>query len=741
MEKTKTGRNEPCPCGSGKKFKKCCRDKAYQQQQDSAEQFREVPSELPRRISEPIVRGDWDLEDVSDDGDDEDELEDVSDDGDNVDDKEERDLTWWFEFEERFHNAPPGGKLAVVLEAIDSAPEFDGEDVFSTAEKVYLSLSEEERHGEILQVFDAIEKRWPEAFEEEQGWVGFWRVRLALKGLAGTLEEAVGKLAPGVEQVSDLFYSDIMEPLAWRGRGDLLALLWRPLIEELLRQGASLLPGVAELAIDTATSFVLAGAVARDRDCRTTPELLQELSSLHFDNVSAIEKSLDFRTGRKRPLWGPEFDNENFDVQEQENHLLGLALNLSRRLGEAGWSTERAELANLVWTEFLVMRLRKQGGYSGLLPLPRRMRLVLPSINDIVAFVSDSIAGRLYHGPAVFCESLPHWLEMTREFRCHLPVAMPDTGSLLAQKLASLLADFEGPPELAQALERGCAALQKTVASRGPVARIPDPFEAIKDPDVLALTCTGKKIPSTLWHRIVERGSDVLGPLHDFLAMSDVLMFLDGEGDERADVALWGFTHAFFLLATMGDPSSVPYLLKLAAGHNDNEWMAEGLAWVPTAFAPGPFGRFLQFTFDESIRRYPRANCAKGIVWAAGLYPELRPRVTDALAKALNSDLHDGEMATWLARPAVRTGHPDVLAALENCYARDAIEEGAVGDLDDLLKGEPRDWYLTESPPHVSAADYRSRATKSSGPARPKRPPSAKVQKRKRKALKNKKKR
>jgi uncharacterized protein YchJ len=24
QEKTKVGRNEPCPCGSGKKFKKCC---------------------------------------------------------------------------------------------------------------------------------------------------------------------------------------------------------------------------------------------------------------------------------------------------------------------------------------------------------------------------------------------------------------------------------------------------------------------------------------------------------------------------------------------------------------------------------------------------------------------------------------------------------------------------------------------------------------------------------------------
>ncbi len=28
MKTTKTGRNDPCPCGSGKKYKQCCEGKA-----------------------------------------------------------------------------------------------------------------------------------------------------------------------------------------------------------------------------------------------------------------------------------------------------------------------------------------------------------------------------------------------------------------------------------------------------------------------------------------------------------------------------------------------------------------------------------------------------------------------------------------------------------------------------------------------------------------------------------------
>ena len=33
---TQTGRNEPCPCGSGKKYKKCCLEKDQSAAQNTA---------------------------------------------------------------------------------------------------------------------------------------------------------------------------------------------------------------------------------------------------------------------------------------------------------------------------------------------------------------------------------------------------------------------------------------------------------------------------------------------------------------------------------------------------------------------------------------------------------------------------------------------------------------------------------------------------------------------------------
>ena len=55
-EKNKIGRNDPCPCGSGKKYKKCC----YQQKSDFERSDNNVPpvkiSEAILKISEPLRR-------------------------------------------------------------------------------------------------------------------------------------------------------------------------------------------------------------------------------------------------------------------------------------------------------------------------------------------------------------------------------------------------------------------------------------------------------------------------------------------------------------------------------------------------------------------------------------------------------------------------------------------------------------------------------------------------------------
>ena len=59
----KTGRNDACPCGSGKKFKKCCLGKPYQPSAElladlelGQQRVREYASELPpKRKINPLM--------------------------------------------------------------------------------------------------------------------------------------------------------------------------------------------------------------------------------------------------------------------------------------------------------------------------------------------------------------------------------------------------------------------------------------------------------------------------------------------------------------------------------------------------------------------------------------------------------------------------------------------------------------------------------------------------------------
>jgi hypothetical protein len=60
---SKIGRNDPCPCGSGKKYKKCCRAKDEQQRSEGTKQedigalFEDLPS-IEDRFEEPEVTED-----------------------------------------------------------------------------------------------------------------------------------------------------------------------------------------------------------------------------------------------------------------------------------------------------------------------------------------------------------------------------------------------------------------------------------------------------------------------------------------------------------------------------------------------------------------------------------------------------------------------------------------------------------------------------------------------------------
>jgi len=178
--------------------------------------------------------------------------------------------------------------------------------------------------------------------------------------------------------------------------------------------------------------------------------------------------------------------------------------------------------------------------------------------------------------------------------------------------------------------------------------------EYFADEDILGLITAGDHMPFASWHGIIERGAEVLPLLHPLLDDFSLADFDDEPvpGASRYQAAIDGA----FIGAAIGDLSSVPHIIGLAALAEDSDWLHEGLVWFPSAFGPAAMESFLDFLRDQTVRWYQRAAVAKGVVWAAGQHPELRDQVVIALVETINNEWADSDLLSALVRPAAATG-------------------------------------------------------------------------------------
>lgn len=58
----KAGRNDPCPCGSGKKFKKCCEGKPLGARQITVNPAKNLSTLFQQSVQKPVEKRDENLE-------------------------------------------------------------------------------------------------------------------------------------------------------------------------------------------------------------------------------------------------------------------------------------------------------------------------------------------------------------------------------------------------------------------------------------------------------------------------------------------------------------------------------------------------------------------------------------------------------------------------------------------------------------------------------------------------------
>ena len=162
-----TGRNDPCPCGSGKKYKKCClpKDRAARIQTLEARETPELPETAapldyyePELTVKPAARGD-------------------SPPAPEVDPLLQRINAFW----EQFMDAPYEKQWSLVTQMLAEEPELcDGEMVFEIANTLFeraIAAGELERYQQLL---NQLEQTVPEAYAEELHYILDRRIQMAL---------------------------------------------------------------------------------------------------------------------------------------------------------------------------------------------------------------------------------------------------------------------------------------------------------------------------------------------------------------------------------------------------------------------------------------------------------------------------------------------------------------------------------------------------------------------------------
>jgi hypothetical protein len=177
----RTGRNDPCPCGSGKKYKKCCLAK------DEAAQRVPAPSPPAAPVPTPVERTHRELS------------------------PEEQ---WWNEFFEQAGATEDADEAAALVQkALDEGPPTSGDVLLESIEPLLEAIEDAER----MALIEKIEARFPEASRDQIAYFARMRFASAMERDDVDLVEEARRFGPHVVKVIDLV-AGLPSRLAWEGR-------------------------------------------------------------------------------------------------------------------------------------------------------------------------------------------------------------------------------------------------------------------------------------------------------------------------------------------------------------------------------------------------------------------------------------------------------------------------------------------------------------------------------------------
>ncbi|MBT9149131.1 MAG: hypothetical protein DDT27_00553 [Dehalococcoidia bacterium] len=211
----KSGRNDPCRCGSGRKYKKCCLSKAQEARHISQPEKEPLPS-LPL---DPYI---------------------------------EAINARWSEFKAKDYEA----QIALFTNMLDEAELMDGEMAFDMLTIIYERSVERDERDRFDALVERLRERLPDVYDERSHYFLTWHIRNALAtGQLEAVPALVHEMAMIAETEIDAF-NNVIDMLAYHGQLSVLVQAMR-LAWPSVKDSANIVPwGINEFAERTSNYII-----------------------------------------------------------------------------------------------------------------------------------------------------------------------------------------------------------------------------------------------------------------------------------------------------------------------------------------------------------------------------------------------------------------------------------------------------------------------------------------------------
>ena len=395
----KIGRNERCPCGSGKKYKKCCLSKDLENKDEQKASKKKALSCDSQEIERPLddqVKGDDDLATAA---------------------KDEVDLLW-----EDFEKCDLEGQIGLFTKSLDSPQLMDGELAFHMIDQINVKSIDPSDKKDVITLIEMLHEKLPDVFQENAAYHVHWLISCAL---VTDQVEKVALWAPRISECAaediDVFYW-VADKLAYHGHLRILLSMMRNSWEEIAESDNIMPWGINELSVRAGFYEIFDYLQTEPVPKPDDPELAKRISIFGDFEKDRLTRYFNALSGIDLPSWTPdEFEAKTLSVDTFKENIFSLSLEFVgyvKREFEVPYT--RSLIGAREICNYLVGRIsgelkpkpKKSRGHQG-----KKQHPLCPdhdSLDSYFAQYSHFLTPQNYHISATY-ELIPNWLQFLKK--------------------------------------------------------------------------------------------------------------------------------------------------------------------------------------------------------------------------------------------------------------------------------------------------------------------------------------